>query len=356
MTASAPAPAVGADPALRFWLAYASSEGALVEQRYDDALVLLPPALQASLDLPEELTVTADPAAAREDGSLLVAAGHPLAQQAAEDVLDQGDVGVRHLAWPARTPPAPEVLQSRARDWLPVDHGRVDLTEEPSPVYLPVLRLGVLVHHAVSLDHRFQERDEAWVDATTGVVLDSSTAAALAAAADAPAAVGVGELAADLAGAVAAADDALTARADARLAGLVGESAGARAEELTQASTYYAAQLDSIQRRRGTADPDRRRALDAQAEATTVERERRLAEIDEKFRARHELQPFRAHLVLVPALRLDVVVRRGPRSYPLALSWLLPSAGFAPVRCPHCASRSDLVAGRHHLGCRRCHP
>jgi hypothetical protein len=356
MTASAAAPAAGSDPALRFWLAYAASEGALVEQRYDDALVLLPPTLQTSLDLPEELTVTSDPAAAREDGSLLVAAGHPLTQQAAEDVLDRGDVGIRHLAWPARTPPTAEVLQARARDWLPVDHGRVDLTEDPSPVYLPVLRIGVLVHHAVSLDHRFQERDEAWLDATSGLVLGDPTAAVLAANPQAAAAVGVAELVADVASAAAAADAALTARAAARLGGLVAESAGARADELAQAATYYAAQLDSIQRRRTMADPDRQRVLDAQAEATTVERERRLAEIDEKFRARHELRPFRAHLVLVPALSLDVIVRRGPRCYPLPLTWMLPAATFAPVRCPHCASRADLVAGRRHLGCRRCLP
>src|SRR5437867_3378708 len=65
------------EPSLRFWLSYAESAGALVEDAGDHALVLLPQPLRATAGLPEEVTVTSDPDVAREDGAVLLIAGHP---------------------------------------------------------------------------------------------------------------------------------------------------------------------------------------------------------------------------------------------------------------------------------------
>ena len=62
-------PAAASEPALSFWLHYAQREGALVEDGAEQAVVILPPELQRANELPEELTVSADPDVAREDGA-----------------------------------------------------------------------------------------------------------------------------------------------------------------------------------------------------------------------------------------------------------------------------------------------
>ncbi len=72
------------DPALRFWLGWAQAEGALHDTTPDAALVVLPRPLQVALSLPEEVSVTSDPEVARDDGALLLTAGHPALDHATE--------------------------------------------------------------------------------------------------------------------------------------------------------------------------------------------------------------------------------------------------------------------------------
>ena len=336
------------EPALRFWLHYAEREGA-VHDEGDPALVLLPDALQAAFGLPEELAVTAEPDVARDDGALLLIPGHPAVDGAAAAVLEEGDVGWAQLCWPSSLPPSSSVLEARARQSFQVDHGRIDAAGEAASVYVPVLRVGALVAHGVSLDHRFREREEVWVDARDGSVLDEAARRRLeawprTAATDATRSC----LAPDLARAL--------DRADARLGALARQADGERTDQLERANAYFEAALASIAGRRATASPERRALLEAQAESTRTERGRRLAEIEETFTATCTVTPFRSHLLLVPALCLPVTVRRGPRTFPCSFTWMLPLAAFAPCRCPHCGAGQALVAGRQRLGCRACLP
>src|SRR5437870_5827953 len=131
-------PPLSEEPALRFWLRYAEREGALVEDHGDHALLVLPEALQRHSELPEEVTVTASPDIAREDGAALLIAGHPAVERAATAVLAEGDVGSAYLPWPVSRRPARSQLESRARDLAPVEHGRIDATGEPISAYLPL--------------------------------------------------------------------------------------------------------------------------------------------------------------------------------------------------------------------------
>ena len=73
-----------ADPGLDFWLQYVSAEGGMHERVGDSTLVLLPETLQSRHEQAEDMTVTTDPEIAREDGALLLTAGHPLLAAAAE--------------------------------------------------------------------------------------------------------------------------------------------------------------------------------------------------------------------------------------------------------------------------------
>ena len=155
------------DPALSFWLDWAEHEGAACERGIDSNLVLLPGAVAHPLGLSEELAVTADPEVAREDGALLLTAGHPAVDAAADTVLRAGDVGQVVLTRPAAVP-RPEDLLAKAREQFPVDHGRLDLAGVVQSELLPVLRIGALLSHQVSLHDRFQERAELWVDVVTG--------------------------------------------------------------------------------------------------------------------------------------------------------------------------------------------
>lgn len=345
-----------AEPGLQFWLGYAERRGALCET-YDDerALVVLPPALRDAFDLPETLAVTSDPEVAAEGEALLVIAGHPVVDAAARSVLVEGDAGHAYLPRTRSTPPDAATLLARLREALPVDHGRIDLRGEPQPAYLPVLRLGALVTYTLS--DRFQEREEVWVDARTGLPLPEDVRGRLETtpsepAPDAPYPI----VAPDLLRALGGAHAHLIRRGEQRGAELARQAAGTLRDELLRAEAYYADALASIQRRRESAPPERQALLDAQAEATATEAARRRQEIEEKHRARFAVQPFRLHLLFVPGLVLPLDVRRGERRYPLHVVWWAHGGRFASVLCPHCGQAAPLVAGREHLGCSQCLP
>lgn len=341
------------EPALRFWLSYVEHHGALFEDRGDEALVVLTPQLRAAFSLPEEVTVTSDPEASREDGALLLIPGHPLIDQAVEAMLRTGDAGYRYLPWPRSAPPDGATLLVKARDAVSVAHGRIDPGGEPTPVYLPLLHIGAQVHYR--LGEHFQEREEVWVDAREARELPEGIRSRLNMAGDSQSAdASRPVLQPVVLPALQVAEAALQARAARREQELLSTVQEQRQAELDRARAYYAAVLTSIEQRRTTAPPARQAVLEAQADATRLERDRRLAEIEEKFRPHHEVQPFRLHLVLAPALHVPVKVRRGERCYDLALGWLLHASAFGPVRCPHCGSDAPLVASRERLGCERC--
>jgi hypothetical protein len=343
---------------LSFFLRFAEAEGGAFEQAPDSTLVLLPATLRQSLDLPEEFTITAEPEVAREDGALLLVHGHPLLDRAADAVLERGDAGCSHLAWPASRMPSAGNLVERARESIQVDHGRIEAAGPPPlECWAPVLRAGVLVSYATSLEDRFQEREEAWVDAHTRLPLEPALRDFLTDRAREP---GPGmdrpALGHDLAAAVAAADAMITSRALARREELARQTRGQREQELARAGAYYEAALTSIAARKAAATPERSEVLAAQIQVTAVERDRRLAEIAERFEPRHDLTPFRLHLIWVPALSLAALVRRGATVFPLTLVWIPGVARFAPMRCPNCDALAVLVAGRDRLGCRICLP
>jgi hypothetical protein len=345
------------EPALGFWLGYAERHGALVENAGNQALLVLPEHLQQAFELPEELTVTADPDLAREDGAVLLTAGHPALERAATDVLAEGDVGRCWLPWPSSRPPVRSALQDRARELMSVEHGRIDATGDPLPAYLPLLRVGAMIDYAASLTLRFGEQEESWVDAHTGLEVSEGVLAGALRQARLPRPdVRHRVLPIDLPRAIAAAHEQLRRRADTRQESLAMQARRSLASELQRADAYYDAALESIERRRGSADADRLRMLDAQAEATRLERARRRREIEEELTARHEIKPFRLHLVHLPAFVLSVEVLRGQRRFPLTLTWLPLAEELAPVRCPSCDAAQPLVAGKDRLGCTSCMP
>ena len=343
-----------ADPALGFWLRAVEAEGALHEQTLGATVLLLPPPLQRAYGLPEEVTVTADPEVAREEGALLLAPGHPVLDRATERVLAAGDVGPVPLAWPSGPPPSAEAFLPRLRAQVPVHHGRIDAAPElPVVGCSPVLRVGTLTTYAVTFDERFQEQQEVWIDSVSSLPLPPAMSAALARAEVSPVRAHR-VLPADRALAARAAQDLLDERAGERLAALASQSGGAKNAELTRVRDYYTAALDALARRRDAAEPDRQALLDARAAATRAERDRRLAEVEEKFRGSVTTRWYRLHEILVPTVRFPVIVRRGLREYPFELRWLLTLQDVAPVRCPHCTSPAPLVAGKQRLGCLRC--
>lgn len=343
-----------ADPAVSFWLRAAEAEGALHEPTDGGAVVLLPGPLREAFDLPEQITVTADPEVAREDGALLLTQGHPVLDRTTERVLARGDVGRVPLPWPAGPPPSAEVLVERLRAHVQVDHGRIDPSGElPVAGYAPVLRIGALVTYALTLDDQFQEQQEVWVDGETAAPLPDSFATILAGAATT---AGLTHLAlpADRSLAAAAAQARLVRQADERLEALTRQSHGSRDEELARVEDYYRAALDGLVRRISSAPADRQAALQARAEATRAERDRRLSEVSEKFRGTHSIRWYRVHELLVPTYAVPVIIHRGARAYPFTFRWLLPLQAVAPFRCPHCAATAALVAGKQRLGCERC--
>ena len=341
------------DAAYAFWLRFAEARGAVVEEGPEQALAVLPPDLQAELGVGEALAVTTDPGVAEEEGAVLLTPGHPVLERAVAAALAGGDAGLVWPPWPRPLPPGADVLLARARERIPVEHGRIDPAGAPAAVFAPVLRVGALCTH--TLDEQFQERLEAWVDARTGLSLPEAQIRRWR---EAPAAEGADAahpvLQPRLDAALAAADALLAERALARGAELARQAQAALRAERQRAEAYYAAVLDAAARRREGAPPERQALLDRQAEVTAAERERRLLEITDKFRPRHDLRHFRLHLVLAPALHFPVWVRRGERRFAFALCWSLQAADFLPPACPRCGSGAPLSAGREALGCVEC--
>ncbi len=341
------------DPALRFWLEYVASEGALYEHDAETAEVLLPRALQRALQLPEALAVTSDPDVAQAEEAVLLSAGHPALESATALVIQRGDVGRGYQPWRRSTAPPREALLAHARARIGIDHGRIDATRDPVPIYHPLLRVGALITY--TLDERFSEREEVWVDGCAALPIADEIIRVVAAQ---PMLASTDFQAKatwpDLASATTAAHEALERRS--LLRSNVFERAAQRglADELARTATYYDGVLASIAQRRSRASPERASILTAQAEATERERLRRTHEIQAKFCASREIVPHRLHVVFVPALSFAVVVRRGEREYPLALTWLLTPARFAPLSCPRCGDDATLIAGRTELACRRC--
>lgn len=350
-----PVPLLTDEPALSFWLSYAEREGALVEDQGDHALVLLSDALQQDSGLPEEATVTANPDVAREDGATSLIAGHPEVERAAGAVLAEGDTGYGYLPWPASRPPTRSTLEVRARELVWVEHGRIDAAGEPIAAYLPLLRVGAMVSYAASLAFRFHEQEEVWVDARTGTAVSERLVSTVRGRALLPVPDGVRRrLEVDLTAATPAAHRQLEERALRRESSLASHARRALDTELARANAYYASALESIARRRANAAPDRVRLLDAQAEATRAERERRCREIEDEHRPGHELRPFRLRLEHLPAFVLPAEVRRGTRRFGFELTWVPAAGEFAPIRCPACDAPEPLVATRERLGCQAC--
>jgi hypothetical protein len=337
---------------LRFWLRYVESVDGLVEDMGDSTLVVLPPRQQAELELPEELMVTSDPDVAREDGATFVAAGHPVLAKAAATVLAEGDVGVLSVPAPASIPPDSQTLLAKAREQVPVDHGRIDLAGSVTRGIRPVLRVGALANYTVSAEDHFQERLECWVDVTTRLPLPDKVISRLVQLE--PVVAGGSTAIPRLGAAVAEAHRLIEADAVRRQAVLSSQARDACEAERDRARVYYEEALASIERRLAFAPDDRRELLAARADSTRAEQARRLAEIEEKYQATHEIKPYRLHLVQVPILRCPVEVLRGSRRYPLVLEWLLPVSCFAGLRCPSCGEPAPLVAKKTMLGCQRC--
>lgn len=342
------------DPALDFWLRHVAAEGGLYEPADEVSYVVLPPVLSDRYRLPEELRVTGDPDIARDEGVTLLALGHPVLSDAAERTLLTGDPGYVQLAGPTSMPPSPEVLLAAVRDAVPIDHGRIDLTEAVTAVRHHVLRIGALVTFELSAEDRFQEQAERWVDVPSRRLLPSRIAERLARAATdsdrVPSNPG------QLLPAIAEAHRLIDAAALARRGTLAGEVDGTYQAERARAVDYYADAIASIERRLATAPADRRAVLEERLRGTREEEARRLAEIAEKYAASHAIRPYRLHVIEVPALRLPTDVRRGDRRYPMTFDWLLPAGAFAPVRCPSCGGEAPLVAGKQKLGCETCLP
>ena len=343
-----------ADPALGFWLRHVAAAGGLWEPDGDAAYVVLPPPLRDAYRLPEELRVTADPDVAREDGATLLAAGHPVLAEAAERVLASGDTGHLVLARPASAPPGHDALLAEAREAFPVGHGRIDLSGEPAAVLHPVIRVGALVSYELSAEDRFGEETHRWVDVPSRRELPADLVAQLSRAE-------AGERATPrppegLLPAIAAAHRLMDVGAAVRRQALAAEVSDAFQAERGRAATYYADAIAGIERRLATAPADRRAVLEQRLRSTREERDRRLAEIEEKYQPRHVIRPYRLHVILVPALRVSADVLRGDRRYSMSFDWLLPAGAYAPVRCPSCGSEAPLVAGKAKLGCEACLP
>ncbi|MGH9157845.1 MAG: hypothetical protein ACRD1K_18865, partial [Acidimicrobiales bacterium] len=351
-------PAATVDAVVGFFVDFLAAEGGLYEECGGLVTCVVPDGLARLLDLPETVTVTADPDASREDGAMLLGPGHPVVDSAAGRVLSAADVGVFHLGAPAGPPPSLEALLPRVRDQVGVDHGRVDSSGgAPGAARLPVMRAGALITYDVSPDDRFHERAEVWVDATTGLELPPDVVALATAPGAGPAPEPAGQvLAYDQAAAVAAAHRLLEVGAGGRLAELARQRGAdtARREESARTTEYYRDALASLEHRMATASPERARLLQAQVATVGAEQARRLREIDDKFERRFQVTPYRLHVVTLSVLSLPLVVRRGPRTWPLTILWLARTGRALPLRCPGCQQPAPLVAGKRHLGCRSC--
>jgi hypothetical protein len=336
---------------LDFWLRVVEFRDGLVDRSGETSFVLLPAGLDAEFQLPAELNVTDDPDVAREDGATFLGSGHPAIAHAADLLLTQGDVGVVQVTSSAHMPDLAD-LEERARLRFPVAHGRIDLPEPAQRSKLDIVRLGALVRYPVSDEDHYQEQLERYYVVESRLPIADETAAALLA--QAPGTPDPDLALPDVTEAVLSAYQEMDAMATRRRAILARDVAAACQAELDRAEAYYAAALESVAKRRATAAADRQAMLDARAEATRVERARRLEEITAKYRGTHEIVPFRLHLLHVPVVRVQAHVRRGERRYPLELVWIPAADDFAPVRCPACGRHAALDAGKTQLGCVGC--
>jgi hypothetical protein len=347
-------------PAFSFWLHYLDSRGGLWEHSGDAVLAVLPERLGAAHDLPETALITDDPDISREDGVLFLGAGHPAIDQAADTVITDGDIGtltVTHRSRPLST----EDLLAKIRDQVPVDHGRIDATGSPIQSQRALLRLGVLVSHTVSAEEQFTEVAECVVDVASRIAWTEDAATRLRGTLSTtdPTADGAPRRAANknpLLHALLAAHQELDSAATQRGQELASTADTERTAEITRAGEYYAAALAALDKRRVGADSRRQELLDSRASATRAERDRRLAEINEKYRHHHELRPYRLHLINIPVLRLVTDVRRGERRWPLTFDYLPLLGTVAPTRCPTCDAPAPLVATKSQLGCNTCVP
>jgi len=342
------------DVGLDFWLRYVEASGGLTELGGDTTLVMLPPALQTMLELPEVLQVTADPDVAREDGATFLSAGHPALGRSADEVLAVGDVAAVAVPVAATPPPPAEHLQAMVRDQFTVDHGRIDATGAPTRSVRAILRVGALVDYTLSSDDHYQECAECWVDVQSQRQLPTHVSMKLAALPTAPkdgspSLTGLTE-------AITFADRVIEQCAERRRFELGDDIAKARDAELERVQAYYRDALATIERRRAQAPIDRRELLDARADSVRNERVRRIGETWEKYKASHEVRPYRLHIYEVPVWRLPVDVRRGDRRYPLTLDWLIPLTRFTDIACPQCGADERLVATKTGLGCAGCVP
>lgn len=342
------------DPGLRFWLRYVEHGGGLAEPTGDSTLVMLPDLLAADFDLPAELVVTSDPDVAREDGAVLLTTGHPVLIRAADATLTDGDAGVVSLAEPTTPAPVTDQLQERARDQFSVDHGRIDAAGLPRRITRPMLRVGALATFIVSAEDTYQESLECWVDAHSCLPLSDQAVSRLQRAPLAPRPDTHGAILPSAVSAIGEAHRILETVADRRRDALSEHASDAHRRERAHARAYYDDNLRSLERRRAAAAPDRAELMAARAASTREERTRRLAEIDEKYQARHLVRPFRLHVVAVPGWRVPLDVRRGPRRYPIERDWLPALGSYAEERCPHCGANAPLSASKTRLGCVRC--
>ena len=251
-------------------------------------------------------------------------------------------------------PPGRDVLLAGVRDAFPVDHGRIDLSGEPAVVLHAVIQVGALVTYELSAEDRFQEEAQRWVDVPSRRELPADLVGRLCRAeVDERARPGRPE---GLLPAIGAAHRLMDAGATARRQALTAEVSGVYQAECGRAAAYYADAITGIERRLAVAPADRRAVLEQRLRSTREEQARRLAEIAEKYEARHVIRPYRLHVMLVPALRVPADVLRRDRRYPMCFDWLLPAGTYAPVRCPSCDGEAPLVAGKLKLGCEACLP
>jgi hypothetical protein len=342
------------DVGLDFWLRYIEGSGGLTEFDGDTTLVMLPPALQTMLELPEVLQVTADPDVAREDGATLLSAGHPALSRCADEVLAVGDVAALAVPVTATPPPPAEHLQASARDQFTVEHGRVDARGAPTRSVRAILRVGALVDYTLSSDDHYQECAECWVDVQSQRQLSTHVGMKLAALSAVP--KDGAPLLNGVSAAIRCADRVIEQCAERRRSELGDDIGKARDAELDRVETYYRDALATLERRRAQAPADRRELLDAHAESVRNERARRIEETRQKYQASQEIRPYRLHIYEMPVWRLPVDIRRGDRRFPLTLDWLIPLARFADVACPHCGADERLVATKTRLGCANCVP
>ena len=202
-------------------------------------------------------------------------------------------------SWPGPHPRLldADILLAGVRDAFPVDHGRIDLAGEPAFVLHPVIQVGALVSYELSAEDRFQEQVRA---------LGRRAVQAPPARGPARQAVPCGRGRAgparrperpdaDLsrAGAPAHRRRRYHAPRGARRSG----PRRARQAERGRAAAYYADAIAGIETRLATAQPTASQCSSSGYAATREEEARRLAEIAEKYEARHFIRPYRLHVM-----------------------------------------------------------